>query len=224
MIGNSPRVPAGTSAEANFHRWVYAGLAGQSRVSDTAGKIVERTTRGTHVSDSWKPKVQGGRVSQYVLTDATGDDYFTCRTLAADGTCGENDVYIAKPYNLRKLHIHEQDEQQDVTVESWDGAAIVETTKSYDYSYKSATLRIKTDNTDLENPVDETQAIIPRFVPAIIDEGSTADDPDNPTHLVKNVGATVIYAIQCGSLDVVGPGGVKISKLALNDGWAWAKI
>ncbi len=45
------------------------------------------------------------RVSQYVLTNNSNGDYFVCRTLSVASdirTTGATDIYIAKPFHLRR--------------------------------------------------------------------------------------------------------------------------
>ncbi len=141
-------------------------------------------------------------VQQFVLTDASSPDVFICRSLAANGTIGATNVSVAKPFHLRTTAFDGL--SVDVTVESWDGATLSTEVRTFSYDYKSATFRIKTDAED----VSENQTIIPRLVPAVV-VGSTTD----------TVAPTIIYAVQCATLPITG-----VSLLALNDGWAWAKV
>ncbi len=181
----------------------------------------------------------GSRVEQYVLIDATNGDYFICRTIDISldvsdpenpevvRTIGADDVYIAKPFHLRRSpfdrdvlnedapgNIGTVDEITYHTVkESWDGAVLTETTEKWSYEYKSATFRIATNATDADpdNWTTQNQTIIPRFVPQFLDE--------NPS-------PTIIYAVTCSGLGVTylaDDDTVDITLLALNDGHAWAK-
>lgn len=153
----------------------------------------------------------GTTVTQYVLTDAEPGDYFVARELLLDPEegyiAGEADVYIARPYPLRSSPF--DGKTVEVQVESWDGATLSAATKTYSFDYKSANFRLKTD---VDTDIEERQAIIPRFVPAVIEDGG-----------ITNEGATIIYAVDCDELDVLA-NDTPVTKLALCDGWAWARV
>ncbi len=145
----------------------------------------------------------GAIVQQFVLTDASSPDVFICRSLAANGTIGATNVSVAKPFHLRTTPFDGL--SVDVTVENWYGGPTLSTeVRTFSYDYKSATFRIKTDAED----ASENQTIIPRLVPAVVVGSGTS-----------TVAPTIIYAVQCNTLPITG-----VTLLALNDGWAWAKV
>jgi hypothetical protein len=255
VIGFIPNRPIGSSARARFYQWVWDRLArGQHEVFAGPGIRVTRTARGMMVEAlSSGSSEAGSRVKQYLLTDASAGDYFICRTLGVsidtsdpedptiENAIGASDVYIAKPFNLRQSpfdravlnadnpgNIGTGDEiTYDIVVESWDGATFSSDAKFLSFEYKSATFRIATDQTDPDdsNWTTQNQTIIPRFVPAILDE------PEDGPVTTETISPTIIYAMSCSGLGITRPtdpedpesGTTDITLLALNDGWAWAK-
>ena len=169
-----------------------------------------------------------------VVTDASAGDYFLCKQVVS--TIGDSGVellasslavHVAKPYNLR-MSVFDRDVLNatipgnigttdeitcEMQVESWDGITFSSATKKFSYEYKSSTFRIATDETDAnpDNWTSENQTIIPRFVPAQIDE----------TGLVTNP-CTLLYIVNCSTLDVFFED-QRLNYLALNDGWAWMR-
>ena len=178
---------------------------------------------------------------QFVLTDATHPHYFVCRrfSVAADGTLaiGHHDVKIIKPFHLRQSEF-DQDELDpgdtyDVYTETWDADAEVfaSFTQKFTYECKSSSFRIATDQTNPNSDfwTSEAQTIIPRWVPAVLIGDSVPNSlPVAPAAIrTDTVAPTIIYAIHCGGLGANVTQGddqtLRISLLALNDGWAWAK-
>jgi len=249
MTGGLPRKPSGA-----FAKWSHEKLSSEVRINDVPGARVSRTTRGVSIeTDGRKSTSGGGKVRKYVITDASQPDYFVCRSIDSEGVVGEDDVNIGKPLHLRKstfdAKIHEveceiYDNESEIPEE-----ALTTETRTYGYVYKSATLRVKSDLTDfasvgdlesmedlaaldeddqplyseedLADIVEEVQIVIPRFVPAVI-----VDDA------ITNDASTMLYAISCPSFtatpnateEVPEPEDVTITKVALNDSWAWASI
>ncbi len=208
MIGHLPSRPSGSSAAARFHQTTYDARQ-QHDLRASRGGNVSRTTRGSFVSTPRQASTAIGAF-QYALTDASQPDYFVGRFIRSDGFCSDRDSYIAKPYQLRRTVFDTQ--EVDVTVELWDGVTLTTEVRTYSFVYKSATFRLKTDTGSSE---EESQAIIPRFVPAEIDE---------ETGFITNEGPTIIYAVECGQLSDAGGDDKPLRLLALNDSWAWAKV
>ena len=215
MIGAFPARPTGSKPEAIFARWVWDTLL--QLKTDAPGAT--RTTRGTYQFSKSSSGVNS-KVKQYLLTDASNLDYFVCRTLGAAALIGDADIYIAKPFSIRQTPFDAN--TVEAVVETWDGATLNTETRTYTYDYKSHATRLKTwtktDGVDEVTPVVEIQTIIPRFIPAVLDE--PVDEPI--TNSAE--GANVIYAIDCSGLDVVGPSAETLTLLALGDGWAWARV
>jgi len=248
MMAGAPRRPTGSSAQARFVQWVWDSLVLHGRSGRTTKSKVSRTSTGVFSEpiESGGSLSSGSRVKQYVLTDATNLDYFICRTLSDSGetfTFGSTDIYIAKPFHLRQTpfdrdflnvlnlgNIGTVDEiTYDVYVESWDGVTFDEVRMPMSFEYKSPTFRIATNATDADpdNWTTQNQTIIPRFVPALLDEPEGGDITDNA------ISPTIIYAAQCSGLGITRPDDpdlpeeeqtqVAVTLLALSDGWAWAK-
>jgi len=232
MIGPLPPRPTGTSGAARFFQWVWDSLANSPlAVREVPNALVSRTTRGVFVQPRGATGTGDGRVKQYVLMDKDADDYFVCRTLDSAGRVGvelKDDgsvdpdkalIYIAKDFALRVTEF--DGKTFDVEVETWDGATLDSVTKTYTFDYQSSTLRVKTDVTDPDNPVDETQAVIPRFVPAVLTD---PHDSEAGEVFVENDGATIIYAVRCPDLSGIDADGDPLTLLALSDGWAWTEV
>lgn len=104
------------------------------------GAAVNRTTRGFSVVPTAKAASFGTNVKLYKYKSMSGD-YLTCRTW--DGTTeGDTDIYIAKPYKLRR----------SIASETIDGTLV-------SYTYASDSERTATDGTN-----SETQKIVPRYL------------------------------------------------------------
>ncbi len=247
MTGGIPNRPSGSSNAARWCQWVHDSILSALNVRQVRGARVSRKLGGTFV----EPIDTGGggssRVQQYILTDASNGDYFVCRTLGqrteGEGeeavtlpAIGATDVFIAKPFHLRQTpfdrdvlnaeapgNIGTVDEiTYDVTVESWDGFTLSETTLKASYEYKSATFRLDTNanDPDPENWTTQKQTIIPRFVPAMLIE------PEGEPVTTEAVAPTIIYATRCSGLGITTSeedGELTVTLLADCDAWAWSK-
>lgn len=247
MIGPIPKRPMGTSAKARFYQWVYDSITRGLQVQFGSGLKVSQTVQGQRVELSQEIGASGsGRVSQYILTDHSQDDYFICRAFALStdnsdpenplvvATIGQTDVFIAKPYELRRSPFDREvlnaDEPEligtvdentvDTVKETWNGTSLDTITESWSHDYKSATFRITTNATDEDpdNWTTQKQTIIPRFIDAVLSE----PDEDGKQTL-ENAGATLIYAKRCSGMNIVDEDENPITLLAESDGRAWAK-
>jgi hypothetical protein len=184
-------------------------------------------------------------VQQYLLIDASEDDYLICRAFAVtiDKTDPENpkfvsrigitDVLIAKPYELRRTPFDREvlnaddpgaigttDENTvDVIVEAWVDPNLTTATRSLSYEFKSATYRIASNVTDPDNPTTENQTIIPRFIPAVLSTPAKATGAQT----LENAGASLILAKNCSGMAIEDADGNTITLLAESDGRAWSK-
>jgi len=237
-----PNRPAGSSKAATFQQWVHDSIRSNSTINAGVGIRVRQGTSGSivEVDPSADVFFGGGKVTGYVITDATPDDYWVCRTFDADGLCGTSDVYVVKPFHLRRSEFDELTQVVDVQLWSiggiwnpdtmlWEDGIYYET-RTYEYEYKSSSLRVKTwtetNGTPLATTVPEYQVVIPRIVEAVIGTADTQaeDYVEEFANRPINFCFTKIYAVKCSALSVVGPDDNRLSNIALNDGWAWARI
>lgn len=200
------------------------------RIVPSADIIPSQSTTGVALHFAQPRKGGGGAsVTQYRLKEFDADDYFVCRALTAHAAWdpdadpgdpeyddksqrfdeGETDIYIAKPYHLRKSEFDGL--TVEVEVETFAGLSNppAVATRMLQFTYMSATYRRAMDVTTTPQPF-EFQIIIPRFAP----------DDD------------IIYAVDASNLQIRGPAttvddvevpGALLTKLALNNGWAWAR-
>lgn len=138
----------------------------------------------------------GGKVNQYLVKQLFGD-YLRCRKI--DGsTVGTQDVYIAKPFELRRTPWHGV--TVSYTIEEFSTTLTVITVQ-ISYDYKSGTYRI---GTILSTSSTEHQTIIPRYV------------PDKSVIYASDVEETIL---------VTEESAVDVTKIDLNVGArAWAKV
>ena len=225
-VNKPPTRPSGTSAKAKFMKWAWDSIV---RLSGEDGEDIE----------SEDQEFAGAK--QFVLTDATHPHYFVCRrcSVSAEGTLtiGHNDVKIIKPFHLRQSEFDRDEldpgDTYDVKTETWDAETEVfdSFTQKFTYEYKSSSFRIATDQTNPNSDfwTTEAQTIIPRWVPAVLlDDSVLGSLPVALTPIrTDTVAPTIIYAVHCGGLGANVTQGndetLRISLLALNDGWAWAK-
>jgi len=240
MTGALPRKPSSA-----FGKWVHDKLASEGQLNSVPGARISRTTRGVSIETDGR-KSSGGKVRKYVIKDASEPDHFVCRPISRDGVAGSTDINIGKPLHLRKstldTKIHE------VECETYEEDVLATETRTYGYVYKSATLRVKYDLTDfidvadletmgdldeyepgdLTAIVEEVQIVIPRFVPAEITDTVEFVEGGGQITIteITNEAPTMLYAISCPSFTTTNNAleEVTISKVALNDSWAWASI
>lgn len=154
MITPPPRLPPLRRAKAlgDWLNQLRDFVAGQSPMI-AQGIRTSRTAVGT-----FRQPVQDLPIgaTQFRIKDWSADDYLICRPW--NGRIeGENDVYIAKSYYLRKGVF--DGVSIDIEVESLDEFDVLQVeTRTLEYTYFSATFRRVTDGAD-----SETETIIPRF-------------------------------------------------------------
>jgi len=221
---NAPARPSGSGPHARFVQWVWDRLANPS-VALSRGARVSQSAHGAFVEPLLE-ETGSSRVRQFLLTDASNGDYFVCRALKVDAegalTIGTDDLYVAKPFQLRQSPFDGL--TYDIEVESWNGSVLSTETHSLSSDYKSATFRIVTDE---DEELTENQTIIPRFVPAVLDE------PEDEPVTTDTISPTIIYGVSCSGLGITRPDDpelpeeeqtpMAVTLVALNDSWAWMK-
>lgn len=205
-------------------------LSQSNQLANSPDFVLRRSQKGTSIHLARRFGGGGGRVKQYLLTDATNGDYFIARALSVSVdvsdpealpalNIGATDIYIAKPFHLRQSAFDRDtlnaanpgnigtpsEITYDIQVEVWNGSSLDIETRRLSFAYKSATFRIATDETseDPDNWPTERQTIIPRFVPADLIEPEP--EAEEQTITLLNFGATIIYAIPCAGLGVIRP-------------------
>src|SRR2546430_6270804 len=132
MIGLNPPRPTGSSAKARWCQWVTDSITRALQVSPSRGMKMSQTVQGTFCEPIDDGSGGNSRVRQFLLTDWRGD-YFVCRTLSVGTgdtlTIGANDVYIAKPPEIRQSAFDGL--TRAVVVESWDGVLLTEATVNW---------------------------------------------------------------------------------------------
>jgi hypothetical protein len=227
MLQPPPRLPPLRRAKAlgdwlNWARDYMVALAAAGSQRERLNRTTVGTSRYFTLSDEASSKPRA-----YVLTDQNNADHFVCRAItrhaptAVDDTqrfdLGTQEVLIAKPDLLRTNPYDAQ--TFAVEVELWDGTTLTSEERLYRCDYRSATLRIKYNVTDwdedpetLTDQPNETQAILPRYIPAVI-----VDDE------ITNIAPDIIWAVEADDLPVTVEG-TRLTLLALSDGRAWAKV
>src|SRR2546430_621258 len=194
MIGLVPSRPSGSSAKAKFFQWVWDSITRTQQVSPSRGMKISQTVQGTFCEPIDDGSSGNSRVRQFLLTDWRGD-YFVCRTLSVGAgdtlTIGANDVYIAKPPEIRQSSFDGL--TRAVVVESWDGVLLTEAAVNWSYDYLSPTFRIATNTGD---STTQAQTIIPRFVAA------TLVEPEGEPITTDTIAPTIIYAAECSGLGI----------------------
>ncbi|HXJ56929.1 MAG TPA: hypothetical protein VNU68_09715 [Verrucomicrobiae bacterium] len=136
----------------------------QGAVADGEIKLIEVRVGGSGGS---------GKVQQYIVRSVE-NDFLTCNTWdGSTSTSGAEDVFIAKPYELR--------------VSDWDGQTVTTYGINIHYNYTDAVTRIAS----AEDEADETQIVIPAYINdwSIIEamecDGLGIEGPDGPITLIE---------------------------------------
>ena len=181
LIGNSP--------EAVWHETNRREIL-KNRILPSADIFPEETRQGTILRLRQPRGVGGGSSStagQFALKDWSYADFLICRELTANPdwdpetdtnrfTEGDTDIYIAKPYLLRRSEFDGL--TITVVVETLVAGNIVETDTFWRFTYKSANFRVTEQLASVGGSVlsTENEIVLPRFME---DEIITAYAADN---------------------------------------------
>jgi len=248
MTGGLPRKPSSA-----FAKWSHEKLSSEVRINDVPGARVSRTTRGVSIETDGR-KSSGGKVRKYVIKDASEPDYFVCRSIDSDGNADSEDINIGKPLHLRKSTFNAKIHEVECETYEEDVLATETRTYGYEYKSATLRVKSDlTDfasvgdlesmedlaaldeddeplysEEDLADIVEEVQIVIPRFVPADITDTVELNEFGDQITIteITNEAPTMLYAISCPSFTTTNNAleEVTITKVALNDSWAWASI
>lgn len=203
-----------STPEAVWHERNRRKMLSQQIIS-TPDVMINRSNRGTAVTVVQRSRGggSGSTTVQYRLKDASYADFYICRELTASSEWdsetgegerfveGDTDIYIAKPYLLRRTEF----DTLTITVptEYLSGVDIVTVDKFYKFTYYSSAFRKVEQLASVGGSVlaSEYQTILPRFVP----------DDD------------IIYAVEVSDLQIADLDGELITLQADADGRAWAR-